>query len=100
MSNAPESRTSHVRFFIVSMLFFASTINYADRGILGMVKSNVSNGLGLDPVWMGYLVSAWAWSYVAAQIPCGWLLDRRHGICWRESCRKARRSQRSESRRE
>jgi len=76
MSNAPETRTTHVRFFIVFMLFFASTINYADRGILGMVKTNVSNGLGLDPVWMGYLVSAWAWSYVAAQIPCGWLLDR------------------------
>ena len=25
---------------------------------------------------MGYLLSAWGWSYVVAQIPCGWLLDR------------------------
>jgi ACS family glucarate transporter-like MFS transporter len=68
--------TFPARYFIVSMLFFASTVNYADRGILGMVKSDVSKDLQLDPVWMGYLISAWAWSYVAAQIPCGWLLDR------------------------
>ena len=25
---------------------------------------------------MGYLLSAWGWSYVVAQLPCGWLLDR------------------------
>jgi MFS transporter, ACS family, glucarate transporter len=65
-----------VRFFIVFMLFFASSVNYADRASLSMVKSGLSNDLGLNSVWMGYLFSAWAWSYVVAQIPCGWLLDR------------------------
>lgn len=67
---------NHTRYLIVAMLFFASAINYADRGILGMVKTNVSTDLGLNSIWMGYLISAWGWSYVAAQIPCGWLLDR------------------------
>jgi len=67
---------SNVRYFIVFMLFFASTVNYADRAILGQVKGDISNDLNLNPVWMGYLITAWAWSYVAAQIPCGWLLDR------------------------
>jgi ACS family glucarate transporter-like MFS transporter len=67
---------NHVRYFIVSVLFFVSAINYADRGTLGMVKTDLSKDLGLNPVWMGYLISAWAWSYVIAQIPCGWLLDR------------------------
>jgi len=70
------NQKSHVRYFIVSMLFFASTVNYADRAILGQVKGNISDDLGLNPVWMGYLITAWGWSYVAAQIPCGWLLDR------------------------
>jgi ACS family glucarate transporter-like MFS transporter len=67
---------SNVRYFIVFMLFFASSINYADRASLSITKTSLSNGLGLDPVWMGYLLSAWGWSYVVAQIPCGWLLDR------------------------
>src|SRR6516225_3078507 len=67
---------NHTRYFIVSMLFFASSINYADRASLSITKTSLSNGLGLDPVWMGYLLSAWGWSYVIAQIPCGWLLDR------------------------
>src|SRR5580658_7355421 len=67
---------NHVRYFIVSMLFFASTINYADRATLSIAKTGLSNSLGLDPVAMGYLLSAWAWSYVIAQIPAGWLLDR------------------------
>ncbi len=67
---------NHVRYFIVFMLFFASSINYADRASLSITKTSLSNGLGLDSVWMGYLLSAWGWSYVVAQIPCGWLLDR------------------------
>jgi len=67
---------NHVRYFIVCVLFFVSAVNYADRGTLGMVKTDLSRDLGLNPVWMGYLISAWGWSYVVAQIPCGWLLDR------------------------
>jgi len=67
---------TNVRYFIVFMLFFASSVNYADRASLSITKTSLSNGLGLDPVWMGYLLSAWGWSSVVAQIPCGWLLDR------------------------
>lgn len=67
---------THARYFIVAMLFFASTVNYADRATLSITKTSLSSDLGLDPVWMGYLLSAWGWSYVAAQIPAGWLLDR------------------------
>lgn len=67
---------NHVRYLIVLVLFFVSAVNYANRGSLGMVKTDLSQDFGLNAVWMGYLVSAWGWSYVIAQIPCGWLLDR------------------------
>jgi ACS family glucarate transporter-like MFS transporter len=67
---------SNVRYFIVFMLFFASSLNYADRASLSLTKTDLSNSLELNSVWMGYLLSAWGWSYVVAQIPCGWLLDR------------------------
>ena len=37
--------------------------------------------LGFDAVTMGYVFSAFAWSYVLAQLPGGWLLDR-YGVKW------------------
>jgi ACS family glucarate transporter-like MFS transporter len=67
---------NHVRYLIVFMLFFVSSINYADRATLSIVKTDLSHDLGLNSVWMGYLLSAWLWSYCIAQIPAGWLLDR------------------------
>jgi ACS family glucarate transporter-like MFS transporter len=67
---------NYVRYFIVLMLFFVSSVNYADRASLSMAKTGLSTDLQLDSVWMGYLFSAWGWSYVIAQLPSGWLLDR------------------------
>lgn len=71
----PERRT-HVRWFIVGMLFVVTTVNYADRATLSIVGPDLARELGLDPVGMGYVFSAFAWSYVLAQLPGGWLLDR------------------------
>lgn len=65
-----------VRYLIVFILFFASTVNYACRSTLSITRTSLSRDLGLDSVAMGYLLSGWAWSYVVAQLPAGWLLDR------------------------
>ena len=66
----------NTRYFIVFMLFLARSLNYGDRATVSLTKTNLSDSLGLDSVWMGYLLSAWGWSYVVAQLPAGWLLDR------------------------
>lgn len=71
----PEKKT-RTRWIIVFMLFFVTALNYADRAILSITGSDMSNQLGLNSVMMGYVFSAFAWSYVAGQIPGGWLLDR------------------------
>lgn len=75
MIPATEKRT-RTRWFIVFMLFLVTALNYADRATLSIAGSDMSNQLGLDSVMMGYVFSAFAWSYVAGQIPGGWLLDR------------------------
>jgi len=71
-----EVRRSRVRIFIVTMLFLVTTVNYADRATLSIAGSALSKELHLDPVAMGYVFSAFGWSYVIAQVPGGWLLDR------------------------
>jgi ACS family glucarate transporter-like MFS transporter len=58
------------------MLFLVTTVNYADRATLSIAGSALSKELSLDPVAMGYVFSAFGWSYVIAQVPGGWLLDR------------------------
>ena len=71
-----ELRRSRVRLFIVTMLFLVTTVNYADRATLSIAGPALSKELHLDPVAMGYVFSAFGWSYVIAQVPGGWLLDR------------------------
>jgi hypothetical protein len=67
---------TRVRWLIVLILFLATTINYADRATLSIVGTDLSRDLRLDAVTLGYLLSAFSWSYVAFQLPGGWLLDR------------------------
>ena len=67
---------SRARYLIILVLFVVSSINYADRATLSIVGTALSKDMQLDPVTLGYLLSAFSWSYVALQIPGGWLLDR------------------------
>ncbi len=78
---ADAARRTRVRLLIVLMLFAATTINYADRATISIAGPGMAKELGLSPVQMGYVFSAFAWSYVLAQIPGGWLLDR-YSVKW------------------
>ncbi len=76
VASAVGVRRSRVRLLIVAMLFLVTTVNYADRATLSIAGTALAKELNLDPVAMGYIFSAFGWSYVAAQVPGGWLLDR------------------------
>lgn len=67
---------SRIRYTILLILFFTTTLNYADRASLSIAGSALQAELGIDAVMLGYVFSAFGWAYVAAQIPGGWLLDR------------------------
>jgi ACS family glucarate transporter-like MFS transporter len=71
-----DGRPTHVRYLIVGILFLLTSVNYADRATLSIVGTDVAKRFQFDPVQMGWLFSAFSWSYVIAQIPGGWLLDR------------------------
>ncbi len=71
-----DVKMSRVRWSVVAMLFILTTINYADRATISLAGPVVSQELGLNSVEMGYIFSAFAWSYVLGQLPGGWLLDR------------------------
>ena len=68
---------TRARYRILAVLFLVTTLNYADRATLSIVGTDLATALRLDPVTMGYLLSAFSVTYVACQIPGGWLLDAR-----------------------
>jgi ACS family glucarate transporter-like MFS transporter len=73
---ATTKLASRTRWSILAILFIVTTVNYADRASISIAGPEIRKALGLSPVEMGFVFSAFAWSYVAAQLPGGWLLDR------------------------
>ncbi len=60
------------------MLFVIVVINYLDRSNISIVGPQLSHALKLTPIKLGVVLSGFGWTYVALQIPCGWLVDRVH----------------------
>ncbi|MCU5772754.1 MFS transporter [Erwiniaceae bacterium BAC15a-03b] len=70
------AKATRVRYGIMVMLFFMTAMNYADRATLSITGTAIKSSFGLSSVTLGYMFSAFAWTYVIAQIPGGRLLDR------------------------
>jgi len=70
------AKATRARWGILAVLFIITTINYADRATISIAGPELKKLLGLSPVEMGFVFSAFAWSYVLCQLPGGWLLDR------------------------
>ncbi|MBN3820039.1 MFS transporter [Paraburkholderia sp. Se-20369] len=79
-SPANAHATSHalgrVRYAILALIFVVTVVNYADRATMSIAGTGVAHDLGLSPVQLGIVFSAFAWAYAIGQIPGGWLLDR------------------------
>ncbi len=58
------------------LLFVSVTINYLDRSNLSITAPAMRIALGIDTEQMGYVLSAFGWTYALCQIPGGWLVDR------------------------
>src|ERR1700753_1682806 len=73
----PEAPTQR-RFIVAMMLFVIVVINYLERSNISIVGPQLTRALNLTPVKLGVVLSGFGWTYVALQIPCGWLVDRVH----------------------
>lgn len=61
---------------LVLFVSVALLINYIDRGNLATAVPLIHQELGLSSTQLGFLLSAFYYSYVAAMIPAGWLAER------------------------
>jgi MFS transporter, ACS family, glucarate transporter len=71
-----EERQTHVRYFIIAILFIVSCFSFADRSVLSQALSSMPKSIGLTTARLGYLLSAFGWAYALGQLPSGGMLDR------------------------
>jgi MFS family permease len=64
------------RYRIYALLFLLSVVSYIDRISISVGAKSIAREFHLSPVAMGYLLSAFFWSYVLCLIPVGMLADR------------------------
>jgi ACS family glucarate transporter-like MFS transporter len=72
------------RYRIYFMLFLLSVVAYIDRISISIANRPIAHEFGLSPVAMGYLLSAFSWSYLLCLVPVGMIADRfgvRRTIC-------------------
>lgn len=64
------------RFYIALFLFSNVLINFADRVNLSVAAPEIARSFHWDPAQMGWIFSAYLWTYTVLLIPAGWLVDR------------------------
>ena len=73
---AMESPAGRARWILCGFLFLATTLNYLDRQVLGILAPTMQRELGLDNAALGTLFSVFYYTYTLAQFGIGPILDR------------------------
>lgn len=72
----PLRPATNVRWVICALLFFATTINYIDRQIIGILKPTLQAELGWSEVDYGTIVFWFQAAYGLGLLACGPIIDR------------------------
>jgi MFS transporter, ACS family, hexuronate transporter len=70
------ARIGHVRWTICAMLFAATTINYMDRQVIGILKPTLQASIGMSELDYGYVVDAFQVAYALGLLVAGRFVDK------------------------
>ncbi|HBH84733.1 MAG: hypothetical protein A2X05_06555 [Bacteroidetes bacterium GWE2_41_25] len=71
-----RKKKGKIRYAILGLLFFATTINYIDRQVIGILKPYIETDLGWSEFDYGLIVTAFQVAYAAGLLVTGVILDR------------------------
>lgn len=71
----PRIRTGNFRWTIVALLFFATTINYIDRQVIGILAPYLQKEIGWSEIEYGYIVTAFTAAYAIGLLLIGRIID-------------------------
>ena len=69
-------RPTRRRYRVIALLCAMYLITYMDRTNLSIIAPLISREFNFDKLTMGFIFSAFSWSYTIFQMPCGYLGDR------------------------
>ncbi|MBS1668353.1 MAG: MFS transporter [Bacteroidetes bacterium] len=72
----PTSQIGKYRWVVVALLFFATSINYLDRQVIGLLKPTLDKAFNWDEKDYGYIVMAFQASYAVGLLIFGRLIDK------------------------
>ncbi len=64
------------RWVICGLLFFATTINYIDRQVIGILKPTLQEELGWSEIDYGHIVFFFQMAYAVGYLLTGRMMDR------------------------
>jgi MFS transporter, ACS family, hexuronate transporter len=70
------SKTGRYRWAIVALLFVATTVNYIDRTMLGLLAPDLGKELAWNENDYGNIVTAFQAAYACGFLLMGWLIDK------------------------
>jgi sugar phosphate permease len=70
------SSPSKGRWYILLLISVMYLITYLDRVNISTAAPLISKEFGFNNITMGYIFSAFVWSYALFQVPGGWMSDR------------------------
>ena len=71
-----SARVGHYRWVICGLLFFATTINYVDRQVLGFLAPDLQRSIGWNEAQYGWIVFAFQAAYALSLVIVGRVMDR------------------------
>jgi ACS family hexuronate transporter-like MFS transporter len=69
-------RMTRVRWIVLGLVFLATTLNYLDRLVMGILAPDLQARYEISNVEYGYIQSTFAFCYAVGQLISGGLLDR------------------------
>jgi ACS family hexuronate transporter-like MFS transporter len=76
MKTSFKAKTGHYRWTICALLFFATTINYVDRAVLGVLAPTLRTEIGWTDQHYGYISGIFTLAYAIGYLFAGWLIDK------------------------
>jgi MFS transporter, ACS family, hexuronate transporter len=76
MTAQAVTKSGRYRWSIVALLFCATTVNYIDRTMLGLLAPSLEKDLGWNENDYGNIVTAFQFAYAMGFLLMGWLIDR------------------------
>jgi len=76
MTETTKARISHYRWVICALVFLATTVNYVDRQVIGILKTTLQKDLGWTEIDYGNIVFAFQTAYAIGLLAVGRVIDR------------------------